>query len=108
LDATAEDPTIFTSNGWRTKVLLGGAQAAQAAGRFIYILPLHRGMTTPPNFACLTSANDANANWWGLAAPGGSTNRRCAYLGGQTTLPASFNPASSGTLTTFELLVGVK
>lgn len=108
LDATAEDPAIFTTKGWRVKALAGGLQAAQTAGRFVYILPLHRGMTTSPNFACLTSANDANTDWWSLAAAGGSSNRRCTYLTGQTALPASFNPASSGTITTFGLLVGVK
>lgn len=107
LDLTAEDPAIFTTNGWRTKVLLGGTQASQGSGRFVYLAPLYRGMTTGPNFASLTSANDANANWWSLPA-GGSANRRCTFIGGQTTMPGSFNPTSSGTLTTFELLMGVK
>ena len=105
VDATAETPSIWTSNGWRGGALAGGVVASQGAGRFVYILPLHRGMTVAPNVPFLSSANDAHAPWFDLGV--GVTKRRCTILSGQTAIPGSFDPTASGTATTFVPVVGV-
>jgi hypothetical protein len=106
VDNTADAATIWTTNGWRGGALAGGQVAAQAAGRFVYLLPLHRGMTAAPNVPFVSSANDAH-NAWFNGQVGGGTKRRCTILTGQTSLPASFDPTASGTATTFVPLVAV-
>jgi hypothetical protein len=105
VDATAETPSIWTTNGWRGAALAGGVQAGQGTGRFVYILPLHRGMTVAPNVPFLSSANDAHSAWFDLGV--GVTKRRCTILSGQTVIPASFDPTASGTATTFVPVVGI-
>jgi len=105
VDATADNAALWTSNGWRGAALAGGPVAAQASGRFVYIAPLARGMTVSPVLPLLTSPNDGHIPWFAVSISGG--NRRCTFIGGQSSLPASFNPVSTGTATTFMPLVGV-
>lgn len=105
VDATAETPSIWTSNGWRGAALAGGVQAGQGSGRYVYILPLHRGMTVAPNVPFLSSANDAHAPWFDVGI--GVTKRRCMILSGQSAMPASFDPTAAGTATTFVPVVGI-
>ncbi|MDP9870326.1 MULTISPECIES: hypothetical protein [Streptosporangium] len=98
------DPTLWTAAGWR-----GGALpapiAAEAGGRFVYIIALAGGMTglTIPYPA---AANDANGVWFAIPATG-PAHRRGFYQSGQAALPASFDPTAIGVPSPFMPLVGV-
>ncbi|MFI9552660.1 hypothetical protein [Nonomuraea endophytica] len=108
VDATTDDPTIWTSispSGWRGGALAGGTQAAQGSDRYVYIAALARGIT-----GCVlphpASANDAQTVWF-CRPVSGTVRRRALYINGQSALPASFDPAASGSESTFALLAGV-
>lgn len=103
VDQTPDDPTLWTSNGWRGGALVGGAVAPQGAGRFVYISPLARGMTTPANIPFPSGATDSQIAWFGT---GLQTHRRAIILSASS-FPASFDPASAGSSTTFVPMVGV-
>lgn len=103
VDNTADDGTLWTAAGWRGGALVGGTQAAQASGRFVYILISIRGMSGlivpfPSN------ASDSNAPYAAVGV-GGATNRRTMYAAGGTP-PVSFNPVSYGTASGFIPVVG--
>lgn len=101
--ATADDDTLWTTPGWR-----GGAVAApvagQAAGRFVYIGAIWGGFTGVA-VPFPTGVDDSHTPWFSVGV--GETHRRAMYATGQSALPASFDPASFGTATTFFPLVGV-
>jgi hypothetical protein len=105
VDALADTPGLWTAAGWRGGALPGGTIAAQAAGRFVYIVWIIRGygalnpvMPFPP------SSGDATSAYTALGVTGG--NRRAAYDSGSD-LPASFDPTTVGTATGSMSLVGV-
>ncbi|GHH67608.1 hypothetical protein GCM10017673_14890 [Streptosporangium violaceochromogenes] len=107
LGVTADDPTLWTAAGWRGGLLVGGPIAAQGADRMVYILLIFGGMTGVV-MPYPSSANDANTAWFCGGIGIGITKRRAMYAGaGGGGLPASFNPASYGTPTTYLSLVGV-
>lgn len=101
---TAESPTMWSGgNGWRGAALVGGAIAAQGAGRWVYCAAIARGFTSQPAIAYPASPSDLPHQWIGP----GQTKRRTFYLAGQTTLPTTMNPASTGTPTGYTPLFGV-
>lgn len=100
---TADDPTVWTTVGWRGGAVVGGPIAAQGVGRFVYIGQLARGYDVYPGMALPGSPNDHVHKYTGP----GTTKRRTFYAGGNTTFPATINPASTGTATGYMPLVGV-
>jgi hypothetical protein len=102
LQATTDDSTLWTTAGWAARSIT--TVAAQATGRFVYILYILGGFTGVSAPYAL-GANDSNAPWLGLAVTN-SGNRRAFYLNGQSALPASFTPSSVGTNTGYIPLVG--
>lgn len=105
LGVTADDNTLWTAAGWRGGPLVGGPIAAQGADRMVYILLIFGGMTGVV-MPYPSSANDANSPWFNSGV--GVTRRRAMYAGaGGGGLPATFDPTSYGTPTTYLSLVGV-
>lgn len=104
VDGTVDNSALWTVAGWRGGALSLGAVASQAAGRFVYIGMLARGLTGG-SWPYPALADD-NQTAWSNFAVGGST-KRGLYIAGQTSLPASFNPTTGGTTTAFIPLVGV-
>jgi len=102
--AGGTDGTMWTAAGWRGGALAAPV-AAQGSGRFVYLAPLARGQTASPNIPYPSSCTDSQTPWFDSGI--GVTKRRCTFQGGQTTFPASFDPTSTGTATTFLPLVGV-
>ena len=102
LQATTDDSTLWTTAGWTSRSIT--TVAAQASGRFVYILYICGGFSGV-NVPYAVGASDTNAPWLGLAVTN-SGNRRAFYLNGQSALPASFTPSSVGTNTGFIPLVG--
>lgn len=102
LQATTDDSTLWNNAGWATRPIT--TVAAQATGRWVYILYICGGFTGV-NVPYSIGANDLNAPWLGLGVSN-SGNRRAFYLNGQSALPASFTPSSVGTNTGFLPLVG--
>ncbi|MEU0516651.1 hypothetical protein [Streptosporangium sp. NPDC006007] len=102
LGVTPDDSSLWTVAGWRGAALVGGTIAAQGASRMAYLLLLFGGMSGVV-MPYLAAANDANAAWFSGGV--GVTKRRAFYVGA-TSLPASFNPATYGTPTTYLSLAG--
>ena len=102
LQVTADDNTLWTTAGWASRPIT--TVAAQATGRFVYILYILGGFTGVVVPYAL-GGNDTNAPWLAFAVSN-SGNKRAFYLNGQSTLPASFNPTTIGTSTGFIPLVG--
>ena len=92
LGKTVNDYTLFTTAGWRSKAFPSPI-AAQAVGRFARIAMLHT-CTTVPKFG--TSASTASSTW-SFMLPSG-THRRQIFATSTLTFPATFAPASFGTL----------
>lgn len=101
LQVSPNDNTLWNNAGWAIGAIT--TVAAQATGRFVYILYILGGFTGV-NVPYALGANDLNAPFVNLGPVAG--NRRAFYLNGQTGLPASFNPTSVGTSTGFTPLVG--
>lgn len=93
--------SLWTANGMRGGAI-GAPVAGQGSGRFVYILPLARGMTTPANTALPISASDNQLPWF---SKGLGTRHRCIIIGGSA-FPGSFDP-TAGSSTTFMPWVGV-
>lgn len=105
VDALADTPTLWTAAGWRGGALPGGTIAAQAAGRFVYLVWIIRGYGGGnPVMPYPSNSGDSTAAYASTGVSGG--NRRAAYDAGSD-LPASFNPATVGTSTGSMTLVGV-
>jgi len=102
LQATTDDNTLWTTAGWTSRTIT--TVAAQATGRFVYILYILGGFTGVV-VPYAVGATDADAPWLAFAVSN-SGNKRCFYLNGQSALPASFNPTTVGTSTGFIPLVG--
>ncbi|MFC3980172.1 hypothetical protein [Streptosporangium jomthongense] len=103
--ATADDSTLWTAAGWRGGPIVGGPIAAQSTPRMAYILLIFGGMADLV-MPYPSSANDAQTSWF-CRGPSASGPRRAFYVGaGGGDLPASFNPASYGTETTYLSLAG--
>jgi hypothetical protein len=97
---TTSNNNLWTSTGWRTGTF-SSPIAAQSTGRFIYVGLLVVGYSGDPTIIW-NNSHDAV-----VSAGIGSSNRRSFYNGGQSSFPASFNPASYGTLNSFIPLVGL-
>lgn len=102
LQVSPNDNTMWTTAGWYSGAIT--TVAAQATGRFVYILYILGGFAGV-NAPYALGANDSNAPFMGLGVTNAG-NRRAFYLNGQTALPASFNPTTVGTNTGFVPLVG--
>lgn len=109
VDKIVTSDSLWTATGWVGGALSLGPVAKQSTARFVYVAPLVRGATvTAPVIPFDSSANDTSGNLtWYNGPPTGVTNRRTFYQSGLSALPASFNPASAGTPTTFTPLVGI-
>lgn len=97
---SATDNSLWASTGWRTKAL-SSVIAAQAADRFVYGCFLVSGYSGSPHILW-NSTQDGVVG----SSPGG-TNKRSFYLTGQSSFPASFNPATVGTTNGFMPLIGL-
>jgi hypothetical protein len=102
IDTTAVDETIWSGAGWRGGPLADGPIAAQSAGRFVYMGIFAIGLTANPNLAYRV-ANDAFGFQFG---PGGN-KRRSILATFQSDLPASFNPASFGSTSSYTPLTAI-
>jgi len=101
VSSTTSNDNLWTSTGWRTATF-SSAIAVQTTNRFVYVGILVNGYSSGPTLRWFNCESDD------LVGPGvGVTNRRSFYNGGPTTFPASFNPASYGTLNSFIPLVGL-
>ncbi|MEV7006856.1 hypothetical protein [Streptosporangium sp. NPDC051022] len=96
------DPALWTGDGWRG-AQFASAVPAQDTLRWLYVLIVVGGMSGL-SLPYPTNANDGNASWFCTGV--GVTRRRGFYAAG-TSLPASFNPSSYGTPTTYIPLVGI-
>lgn len=103
LGITADDPTLWATAGRVGRPLAGGVVAAQSTGRMVYILILAIGYT---GIFLPFSVAGSNAAWFSSGVGNGS-RRRCMFSGGETALPASFNPNTLGSATSFLPVVGV-
>lgn len=102
-EATPDDPTMWSSsndNNWYVGTLPTPV-SAQSVGRFIYIGFIVGG------YAGVSAAWNAQPGANMLSITVGSSQRRTMFAGGQSALPASFDPTSFGTLTGFIPLVGL-
>lgn len=98
---TPDDPTLWSASGWRGGALPAPVPA-ESAGRWTYIGLIVGGYTVGLPYP--TGVDDAHASWFSGGV--GATPRRAMYASGSS-LPASFNPSSYGTPTTYLSLVGV-
>ena len=98
---TPDDPTLWSASGWRGGALPAPVPA-ESAGRWAYIGLIVGGYTVGLPYP--TGVDDAHASWFSGGV--GATPRRAMYASGSS-LPASFNPTSYGTPTTYLSLVGV-
>lgn len=98
---TVSDNNLWTSTGWRT-ASFSSAVAAQSTGRFIYVGVLVNGYSSAPDLRWHNCGSDLL-----VGAGVGVTNRRSFYDAGHTTFPASFNPASFGTLNSYIPILGL-
>lgn len=98
---TPDDPTLWSASGWRGGALPSPVPA-ESAGRWAYVGLIVGGYTVGLPYP--TGVDDAHASWFSGGV--GATPRRAMYAGGSS-LPASFNPTSYGTATTYLSLVGV-
>ncbi len=97
---TTNNNNLWNSTGWRTGTF-STPIAAQTSGRFAYVALLVNGYSLDPDLMWNNSHEAV------VSAGIGSTNRRSFYNGGQSSFPASFNPASYGTTNSFIPLVGL-
>lgn len=105
VDALADNPALWTAAGWRGGALPLGTIAAQATGRFVYLVWIIRGFGAGnPVMPYPANGTDSTASYASTGVGGG--NRRAAYDTGSD-LPASFTPTSVGTSTGSMTLVGV-
>lgn len=101
-DATPNDSTMWsTSDSWYVGTLTNPVPA-QSTGRFIYVASITGG------YSNVSHLYIAGANYALLATIPGSTRRRCMYINAQTGLPASFDPTSYGTATSYIPLMGLQ
>jgi hypothetical protein len=104
LAVTPDTGTTWTTAGWRGGAL-SVAQPAQGTGRYVYGQAIFRGMTAGAAIAFPVSAAD-NQAWFATGPAGsGATHRRGIYSAG-TSNPASFDPTSFGTPTSYIPLIG--
>lgn len=106
VDALAEDPTLWSTAGWRGGPLPLGPIAAQSSARYVYLVWTIFGfgggnpvVALPPSSADATSGYTAT----GLS---GFDHRRSMYDTTKT-MTGSFNPTTVGTATGSLTLVGV-
>lgn len=90
VQSTADIPTLWDTTGWRDANLTS-AIPAQSSGRFVYAAVLSNGYTGLQFLFAVTSTPTP------LIGGHGVTNRRNMFESGNSTLPASFNPATYGT-----------
>gem|GEM_PF-4875869 len=102
--ATANDHTIWTSTGWRGGPIVGGPIAAQTSGRFVYLAPVEAGMSS---LYWMFQVN-AGSSYGAITMQGPSGgNRRSMFANPSSGLPASFDPTSFGSQTSYLPLCGV-
>jgi hypothetical protein len=98
---TADDPTLWSAAGWRGGALAGGPIPAQTVGRFVYLLTIANGYSGLQ----LPFGPAGSHGAWFATGPG--TTKRRAIYNNVASMPASFDPSSYGSATSYEPLVGV-
>ncbi|HKX72723.1 MAG TPA: hypothetical protein VJM32_01775 [Candidatus Saccharimonadales bacterium] len=101
LQTTPNNNSQWTTPGWKIATL-STPIAAQGTGRFVYVAAIVTGYSANPNFAFNNSGQEVV-----FYGGNGVTNRRHFYMQGQSALPASVNPASTGFNSSYLLLVGL-
>jgi hypothetical protein len=89
---TANDYTIFTSTGWRSKAFPSQI-AAQSVGRFVRLAMVSTCSSTAPSL--LWGTNQGGASFFNGIVPSG-THRRGITIGSITAFPTSFTPSTYG------------
>ncbi|MFD0885301.1 hypothetical protein ACFQ08_12165 [Streptosporangium algeriense] len=102
IDALADNSALWTVSGWRGDLFPGGT-IADGPERMAYVLQIVGGMTDLI-FPYPSAANDAHSGWYNSGI--GVTKRRTFYASGSD-FPASFDPTSYGTPTTYTPLMGL-
>lgn len=99
LGITPTDNRLWDSVGWRT-ASLGMPIAAQSADAYVRVVVAVNGYTASPYipYAVIGASDGLFLN---------RQSRRTAYLGGLSVFPASFNPATYGTLTNYLPFIGL-
>jgi hypothetical protein len=104
LSLTPDDPTLYTSNGWRSGTLTSPV-AASGSARFVYVGFILGGMSGVQLFYPSSASLVGSTAEGNVLNGGNETNRRGVYLTSQTALPGSFTPSSVGTVTAYIPLV---
>lgn len=101
VSSTTSNNNLWSSTGWRTGTF-GSAIAAQSTGRFVYVCMLVVGYSSAPEIMWHSSHP-------AMSSPSPGTTGKRAFFdgGGNTSFPASFNPATIGTTATFIPLFGL-
>lgn len=98
---TANDYTIFTTAGWRSKAFPSPV-AAQTTGKFYRLAMLHTCVTVPK----FGTGSSAASSTWNFIVPSG-THRRQVFATSTLTFPATFTPSTFGTLDNPLLCLGL-
>lgn len=101
LGVTADDATLWAVSGWRGGELVGGPVPSAAEERYVYILILAKGFS---GISIPYAPAGSHQDWFTRGPAGG--NQRAMYSSAGS-LPASFDPASYGTATSFLPMVGI-
>jgi hypothetical protein len=100
-DVTPDDSTMWsTSSSWYVGTL-SSPVPAQNVGRFIYVATIVGGYSNVSHLYVAAAGRDV------VSTVVGSAKRRCMYSSGKTSLPASFDPTSYGTATSYIPLMGL-
>lgn len=97
----ANDYTIFTTAGWRSKAFTSQV-AAQSVGKYYRLAMLHT-CSTVPKFGAIASTASST---WNFIVPSG-THRRQVFATSTLTFPATFTPSTFGTLDNPLLCMGL-
>jgi len=100
VSTTVADNSLWTSLGWRVKAFPAPI-AAQTTDRFVYVAPLATGYSAPPTIVYCATGTEVT-----LQGGNGVNNRR-AFYNSVSSPPASFNPATYGTVISFLPLVAL-
>lgn len=101
LAITANDYTLFTTAGWRSKAF-NSPVAAQSVGRFLRVAFIHTCVTVPKFGASASTASGT----WNFIVPSG-THRRQIFASSTLTFPASFTASTFGSLDNPLLCMGL-
>lgn len=103
LGSTTTDDALWGTVGWRTKAL-SAPVAASSVDRFVIAGITVNGFTVSPNSVYAEVGPSSGA---GMSGGNGVTNRRSFFSGSLAAWPATINPATEGTATSFLPLIAL-